>query len=285
MLHNLDGGLLFNSLLSDDDNLTNFSSRDTTLNNILTNSRQDPPWRMSDEIAEKFVPRRSSIKLNFLKSALQIEEERTKESRKRRTDAQIDFSDDKSDTTSNPIPDAPWGIRDEVEERKKRRNDDKIDFSDDDGNSSLYIFRKKEREQYGAAKGLTSKTPAKVAEATEASEDSSCDSDEDPSAFVRYSKDLIEQSEDQNSSDNTFHEEELNDIYYHRVERRQVSEVNAHTPAKFADLETNRCRERLAKIGEVKSKKSSNIMQFQMIQSVIGGEFFFIIIIICFSCR
>lgn len=252
LLINLDGGI-FNSLINEDVSLTNFSTRNNTLNNISPNCRQDTPWRLNDDVAN-IIPRNSSIRLNFIKSARQIE--------------------------------------DRLQEKRRNQSDD---FSDEGSNGSLYIFRKATREQYGGAKKSNqSKACAKIAEVIESAVASSSDDEdpsatiteviepavasssdeEDPSAFVAYSKELLDESRVDYNSDNGIHGEEQNNIEYTKNKKCKINEASAHTPAKFADLETNRCEERLAKIGENRNKKSASIMQFQMIQSVIGGEFF-----------
>lgn len=68
--------MLFETMKMDKSNISDFSMNDT-YNSILADNSGRQIWRMSCELPEKNVPRRSSVHLNFLKSAYQIENEKT----------------------------------------------------------------------------------------------------------------------------------------------------------------------------------------------------------------
>lgn len=95
-----------------DVNLSNFSTTDHTLLSILADEDQEQPWRMSDDVVDKILPRRSSVHLNFLKNT--------------------------------------GSVREITECNESTKHNEDIDFTFEEGDTSYFIHPSSVREQYGS---------------------------------------------------------------------------------------------------------------------------------------
>lgn len=245
-------------------NLTSLSNTETALNDILAKSQQELPWRLRGDY-ENILPRRSSIKLPFLKSAKQIEELRLEEERgvtqdegeDEGNDEGDDENEDDEDTDSIPLPEEGEVGRDEDE--CEEDGDGRIDFTQDENENSFFIFPRSMRKSHGLSedRNITENAPKEN------------EADDHSSAFARFSKESSQQQSNELGNDVIFQDDQ-NDNRLQGANNEANKAIN--TPLKFANLEQERCSERLAKIRDTRSKKNDGIMHFQVVRSVIDGK-------------